>query len=294
MNSASSLVVIHAHTPLHAGTGAALGTIDLPIQRERHTAWPNIAASSIKGVLRDSYRRSRADDVDVLFGPDTDAASDHAGALSFTDARILAFPVRSMCGVYALVTCPAVLTRLKEDLRIIGNTALPDVPSVKSSEAMVLPGSPLIVDGSTIILEEYDCRVRTDGADPMINALALLASTDVKRQQELTPHLAIIGDDDFTYFVQHCTQVDARVALEYDTKTVREGALFYEEFLPAESLLYFLLLASPSLKRGSERDANGVGAAIIHHLRSRPIHQIGAGQTIGKGICSLTVSGGVQ
>lgn len=55
MNS-SALLFLHCHTALHCGSGAAVGSIDLPVQRERHTGWPLIPAATIKGVLRDRAR----------------------------------------------------------------------------------------------------------------------------------------------------------------------------------------------------------------------------------------------
>ncbi|HPP54698.1 MAG TPA: RAMP superfamily CRISPR-associated protein, partial [Thermoguttaceae bacterium] len=54
--TASALMFIHAQTSLHPGCGTALGTVDLPIQRQRHTGWPTIAGSALKGILRDAYR----------------------------------------------------------------------------------------------------------------------------------------------------------------------------------------------------------------------------------------------
>ena len=42
-------------TPLHAGSGSDLGVIDLPIQRERHTTFPKIESSSLKGSLREAF-----------------------------------------------------------------------------------------------------------------------------------------------------------------------------------------------------------------------------------------------
>lgn len=42
-------------TPLHAGSGDELGVIDLPIQREKHTNFPKVEASSLKGALRESF-----------------------------------------------------------------------------------------------------------------------------------------------------------------------------------------------------------------------------------------------
>ena len=42
-------------TPLHVGSGSDLGIVDLPIQRERHTNFPKIEASSLKGALREAF-----------------------------------------------------------------------------------------------------------------------------------------------------------------------------------------------------------------------------------------------
>src|SRR4051794_16286752 len=130
----AALLGLHAQTSLHPGAGTALGVVDLPIQRERHTQWPTIPGSALKGVLRDACReknkvnhdgdRKRADSDEFLvaaFGPPTDSAGESAGALSITDARLLAFPVRSLKGVFAWVTCSAVLERLRRDLALADN-----------------------------------------------------------------------------------------------------------------------------------------------------------------------------
>ena len=109
-------------TPLHAGSGSDLGIVDLPIQREKHTDYPKIEASGLKGSIReifDAQAKSgqvKNDEVILAFGPDTGDL--HAGALGFTDARLLLFPVKSVKGVFAWVTCPAVLERFKHDLFI--------------------------------------------------------------------------------------------------------------------------------------------------------------------------------
>src|SRR5437879_1083059 len=98
--TASAVLFLHAQTALHPGSGTALGVVDLPVQRERHTQWPLVPGSALKGILRDRCReRSRtngatrkAADEDgnlvTAFGPPTSRADEHAGALSVTDARI--------------------------------------------------------------------------------------------------------------------------------------------------------------------------------------------------------------
>src|SRR5262249_39373692 len=130
---AAAFLFIHAQTSLHPGSGTALGTVDLPIQRERHTQWPVIPGSTLKGILRDACRPppNGADWQKWLavFGPETHEADAHAGALSLTDARILAFPIRSLKGVFAWVTCNAVLRRFTRDIGLCGgNSSVRDIP----------------------------------------------------------------------------------------------------------------------------------------------------------------------
>ncbi len=44
--------LLHAVTSVHAGSGSEIGLVDLPIQREKHTGFPKIESSSLKGALR--------------------------------------------------------------------------------------------------------------------------------------------------------------------------------------------------------------------------------------------------
>ena len=52
MNKANALLFIHAQTSLHPGTGTALGTVDLPIQRERHTVRRSRVFSAIPAARK--------------------------------------------------------------------------------------------------------------------------------------------------------------------------------------------------------------------------------------------------
>lgn len=45
-------IFIYCVSPVHMGAGAAIGVIDNPIQRERHTEYPMIAGSGLKGAIR--------------------------------------------------------------------------------------------------------------------------------------------------------------------------------------------------------------------------------------------------
>ncbi len=282
---------LHALTGLHPGGGSALGVIDLPVQRERHTDWPIIAGSSLKGVLRsESNSRSVGEsdqDHDLLaaFGPPTNAASDHAGAIAITDARILAFPVRSLMGVFAWITCPAVLERFARDCSIIGTSINEDLPKPERDQAICPDNSPLIVSGDRIVLEEFEFVSKPKTID---FRFADHAFADDNTQKRFREHLVILHDDDFTYFVRNATEVIARIGLDYERKTVRKGALFYEEYLPAETLLYSLILCSESRRSDHKRSPD----QILQWLMDMEIHflQIGSGETIGKGFCAVNIT----
>ncbi len=290
----AELLYLHAQTALHPGSGTALGVVDLPVQRERHTQWPVIPGSTLKGILRDACRRKAGNNSDLFlaFGPETAEADKHAGAISLTDARILAFPVRSLRGVFAWVTCSAVLERLKRDLSLNSELAranpftLPGTPA--RDKALCRQGGSLLVDGNKLVLEEFEFE-STGDADTLAEWVAGRAVEDGPTQNRLKTHLAVLHDDDFTHFVRHATEVVARIGLDYQRKTVKSGALFYQECLPAETLFYSVVFAN-----AGRRD-NSMGALeVMDYLRKNlpPILQIGGDETTGKGICAVRLSSG--
>jgi CRISPR-associated protein Cmr4 len=313
---AARLLFLHAQTGLHPGSGTALGTVDLPVQRERHTQWPTVPGSALKGILRDLCREqtkekyhderdaegkvirtrrrvTNEDDAQLVaaFGPGkVEESNAHAGALSLTDARVLAFPVRSLRGVFAWVTCPAVLIRLNRDLKMAGLPALPDgaVPRPRKTdqedEAACAGGSPLLVDGDRLVLEEFEF-VRKADAGAVADWVARHAVADPATQERVRSHLVVLHDDDFTHFVRHATEIVARVGLDYDRKTVKEGALFYQEFLPAETLFYAVVLATASRFDRRPGPAADMMAYLEHHLNAKNLLQVGGDETTGKGLC---------
>lgn len=262
-----NLLYIQALTPLHAGTGTALGAIDLPVQRERHTGWPTVPGSSIKGVFRDAARRNPGVDVERAFGKERGEQDDGgfaAGALSFTDARLLAFPVRSLYGVFALVTCPSALARWQRDAELAGKTLKIPTAMPGAGEACVVQGSPCVSRGE-LILEEFKLSLK---ALPGSLPIPPIPGMDPRR-------LVVLHDDDFSHFAHNATEVTARIGLDHETKTVKDKALFYEEFLPAECLLYCLVIRSAR--------SNGLEWEPPRFV------QIGGDETIGKGLCAIVL-----
>ena len=97
---------IFTRTPLHVGCGSSVGAVDQPVVRERHTGYPVIPGSTIKGVLADLWldwsdpKNPKRDTEGVdLLGAESGAAS--AGTLLIGEGKLLAFPVRSAKGCFA-------------------------------------------------------------------------------------------------------------------------------------------------------------------------------------------------
>ena len=159
---------LYTETPLHAGVGSGLSSIDLPIQRERATQYPMIQGSGIKGKLRASLEESHNSLVDIVFGPPSSngTGSDHAGALVTGDARILLFPVRSLNGVFAYTTSYDVLSRFRRDIERAQTTTTINwnLPTVRNDQVLVTAKSD-VHSNNTIVLEEFsfDTLSRSSG-----------------------------------------------------------------------------------------------------------------------------------
>lgn len=270
------LCVLYALTPVHAGSGQALKAVDLPIQRERHTAWPTVQASGIKGALRDWCEKAWKNDnlVEEIFGKAGESGSNWAGALTFTDARILLFPVRSNVSPFVHVTSPAVLKRLREDASVAG-MKLPDVTTAPDEDKFVVLKGNL---PEKVILE-----------DVLVHKSAGDVEAWTKYFDDLTPeaqHVILVSEAVFNYLVRTATEVQAHIAIDDATGTTKEGSLRYQEYLPSDSVLYFLAFFDKVRVDNSKMDAKDVAKKVCEEGVSSHI-QIGGDFTLGKGICKV-------
>lgn len=310
MFKAVKLLFLYTETPLHVGSGSSLGVVDLPIQRERHTNLPMIQSSGIKGKLRSAFEsnglREQPDLMKAIFGPKSDNASEHAGALSPGDGRILLFPVRSLKGVFAWITCPLAISRFVRDLHLTGQqlTLSIDMSRVTDSNALVPNNCQLSIDNA-IVLEEFTfAATKNPEVDKLAAWLAdnALPSGDeyIFWRSRLKTNLAILSDDAFKDFCQFSTDIVARTKLDPVKKTVETGALWTEENLPNDTLLYTPLFAcdprtenKPKKKNGNgDLDAKEILDIVQEHLTNGHARlQLGGNETVGRGIVATRVFG---
>jgi CRISPR-associated protein Cmr4 len=307
-------------TPLHAGSGDDLGMVDLPIQRERHTSFPKIESSSLKGALREAFETRvnsqqfaawHDDDVKIhrFFGFDDGSlenksennpkqrltnvfgeTTSFAGCLAFTDARILLFPVKSMKGVFGWITCLQVLNKLAGDLGIAGYQSLPELTAIQHIAqpriSHCLVSSKRVCIGNNVVLEEYAFEATED---PQVKALAsaladkiFVGDTLTYWREQLKSNLILLNDDDFRDFSNQSTEVVTRIKIDNQTGTVQDGALFTEEYLPTDAVMYTLIMASDENSQRQRANSDEVMDFFASLLP--PVFQLGGNASIGKGL----------
>jgi CRISPR-associated protein Cmr4 len=285
----SKILYLFTRTPLHVGAGSSVGAIDQPIQRERHTGFPIIPGSSIKGVLRytasnlDSLDRSKVND---LFGPELtgeNAERDaRAGDITFGEARPLAFPVRSAKGSFAYVTCPLALQRFARDSK----ATLPEL--TQPGEQTCYAGSKVTSTSSKVVLEEY--AFGSNGAFPQEWETALKGLIPDPVWQEAGGRLVLLSDGDFSHFVSTATEISNHVKIDARTGAASKGALFNLESVPAETLFFapVHVVGRPANdKKGYYQSDSAKELAEL--LDRHPVLQFGGNSTTGRGFCSITL-----
>lgn len=299
----TSTLYLYTETPLHAGAGSGLSSIDLPIQRERATQYPMIQGSGIKGKLRATLEGNREEltrdvreMVDVVFGPPTTngEGSDHAGALVAGDARILLFPVRSLNGVFTYATSYDVLSRFRRDIERAQDEKTIDwtLPDVIQDMVLVTTKSDIHYN-NTIVLEEFSFPTKgSEQVDHIARWLATHALPDMGPYwtNKIQASLAILPNDVFRDFALYATEVVTRVSIDRQTKTAIGKALWTEEHLPTDTLLYVPLYANKARKKDSKITEQQV-LTYIATLNDKHI-QLGGDETIGRGLVRLRLSQG--
>lgn len=290
----SEICVLHAISPVHAGAGSATGAVDLPIQRERHTGWPHIQASGVKGAFRDHCERvwmlqgveknnlvskddkKQAEELAKRIFGRADAEKSQAGAIAFSDAKLLAFPVRSNLAPFVWVVCPALLKRLSRDLAITGKKCEELNEAIMNGDSYGLIKGEL--EGASLILEDL-CLSRQEGTWPGTAAIFANMAPAIDR-------LALIPDHHFSFLMETATEVQAQIAINAATGTTSVGSLRYQELLPADSVLYSVVFFGEERAEDTSRLMLDTLATAVRNAAASHI-QMGGDMTLGRGIFHL-------
>ena len=264
-------VSLFTRTPLHVGCGSAVGAVDLPVLRERATAYPVIPGSTFKGVLADIFLEAqggklvRTSEGTLLLG-NTDTKNATRGSLLVGELRLAAFPVRSAKKGFAWVTSPVLLARLGYSFE-------------QKLGEMDAYGSENVAFGDAFVLEEYKLSRKGDLPEGLCEKLAPLCSNKLW-VNSLKERLVIVSDTMLSYFAENACEIAHHNRINDNSGIVDNGALFSQENVPSETLFVGEIMArNPGdLKKLQEKIA-----------AEGNLLQVGADATTGLGWCDVTL-----
>ena len=308
------LFTIFTRTPLHVGAGSSVGAVDQPIVRERHTRFPVIPGSSLKGVLADLFmkvgedveKKERKDKNDKVVGYDyvrikdgiawrlfgdnsNENGNSSSGSLLVGESKLLVFPIRSAKGCFAYATCPLALERFKRDTGIdFAVSAVPDNKTAVVSEDSILK----FKASTNVVFEEYPLDAKVDQDEKIKNLAAVLdklsddpawKNTDgPESRNSVLRQLAVISNELFQYFVENNCEIANHNVIDDGTGVVKN--FFNQENVPSETMFY-CTLHFKELDKFSEVDQK---KTLTDRLSlEKNLLQIGADLTTGLGWCSV-------
>jgi len=293
----ADLVFVRAITNLHPGTGRGGEVVDLPVQRDQFE-FPMIYGSSLKGAIKSYIAQQFNKNIsNALMGKDEEP--DFASPISITDALLLAFPVRSLKGVYCYLTSPLLLKRFKEYLSLV-NSSLPIINTINSVISKL--NNLTIKDTNIGLCDSPQNLIILDNDKAVINETLILTlhqDNDVdnlKKEFGLDKELVVVSDDICKDHANKSLIRLTRVKLKRELKTVEAGP-WTEEYIPSKTLLFtiaFYSNLSKDLKEKLEKllsdDKEQILSNLGKYFRDKLNDNyliIGGNETIGSGIVKL-------
>lgn len=287
----NAIFFIHALSPLHMGTGAATGAIDLPHSREAATQLPNVPGSGIKGVWRDQFPKN-SNETNRLFGSEWGQGTRDQAALLFSDAWLLCMPVSSFVGDFAWVTSPMSLARFaREHSYCKPDAPTPALPKVASGQALTTEKC-ILQYNDHIYLHEHSCKssanAETQGWAELIGKEIFAENSDFLNS--FVQRFVVVNEAELVHLSHVAAQVPMRNALD-ENKSVRDGALWSEENMPAETI-FWGTVAADTLQdmQNITYSASDSLSQFVSLAAKTPRLQLGGKASVGRGVCRFMIA----
>jgi CRISPR-associated protein Cmr4 len=285
------------------GADTGIGLVDNPIQREVHTKHPVFPASGIKGAIKQALldKADLKDYIDIALGKDS---PDEASAVTFTDATLVAFPVRSLKDTFLYICSPTSIARFIRLAKLADEGLDAKVPESVSGET-----NRYLTSSDEIFVKSTDNQVGKVSVESFVfeakvdNDLARLAGFLADRlftqaddyfSKKLRKSLVMVSNEDFNYFVGTNTIVEPHVRINRETGVAEDGALFYVEHLPPESILAGLVLSSKARRKTQPKEYDSAIKILnqLNKLIDKKTFQFGGNYTTGRGLTYIAVGRG--
>lgn len=262
------LVLAYAVTPVHVGEGRAPGTVDLPFQRDP-IGYPIVYGSSFKGALRSYLERNSVNGADgnfvrCAFGPEPGEEDKYGGRLVFTDLVPAFYPVASLDG-YVYVTTEYLRSRV-EDI----------VKALEADTSNLYGETPSTIDVGLLLYNVHVEKVLSLNSNSKIKGLGSLINNVDK--------IYVLKNDVGLEVVESALIRVTRNIIDDKTKTVKEGGLWTEEYVPHGTVFVGGIIDS-----GRAKDACG-NVNPVNYLGGKEFAMfIGGKETVGKGLIKIKI-----
>ncbi len=305
MFTAKKLMFIYTDGSVHPGAGDSTGVVDLPVQREVHTELPIIQGSELKGALREYFERKKgrnSDEIKKVFGSAPDGNDEGSGgAIGLSMARVVLFPIASIKGVFAWVTCPMCLEVMKRDLLSVNTVKLTDtgldkIPTVSDAKYAFTPkgAADLDVSGKIFLSEFPFDRKEKENLNKIAEWLSQRLPQNYtyfrdklykKNGDKVQSNFVLISDNMFKELLKIKTEIVHRNVINKTTGT--SDNLWTEENIPGDTLMYSMIYAAdPYSKTQTIKSADDVAGFFEKEKLASFI--LGGNQTVGRGWISVT------
>ena len=259
-------------TPVLAGAGEGTGRADTSIQRNSVSKIPKIDSSVWRGSVTEllPFALEKKNSKDKFAGK--------RPKISFSDLRLLLFPVRSSSNLFTLLTCPGCLREVLRDMNWYGY--LPKAYSEYENKVRYYEDTTMWKGD---FREEYELlgqdsiqkKGNHEDPDSKKELFSMLGF-----EEHVIQRIGIVSDELFVYFVERETEVAVR------NKTEGQG-LFTEEYLPEESVLYGFINEFKDIVYPAENVLEAIHSELKRRCPSEEgkgfTLQLGKNETLGKG-----------
>ncbi len=274
----NKIITMYAESQLHAGKGTDVGIIDLPIQRERTTDFPII--QGIKGAVRASGLIDKNEDVKVFGNRNygDSAEEEQAGNIAFSEAKILLFPMRHYKNVFVWITCPLVLSRFS---RMLQNGVENNIPICENGSAITNNNS--LIENGQLQIEDFIIPAKQEKSlDYWIEIFKNSMPSDYLKGH-LAKSFIVVDDRLFSNIVKSSTEVMPRIKIgKNGVVDKKSGSLWYEEYLPQDTVMYFVMRNA-----GIGNSNDSLLSETVNAIKGNYMN-VGGNETIGKGLVYLS------
>ena len=187
----------------------------------------------------------------------------------------------------AYATCPFILRQYKRDLGLELK-----VPNLTENKAFITNDSVLLIDNK-IGLEDLDIVAKNDSetenwAIKIAEQLYPENTLDYQDwRKEFNKRFVVLPDSIFSFLADTATEIRTRIRIDRATRVVKDGHLWTEENLPADSVLWGVIGVSQSRDKNNEKTAEQLADLLPKEEISL---QLGGKHTVGRGLCRLLIN----